>query len=186
MSVPEFEELKKQCTDLFEQGRVRISDSPYAAPIILVRKPDGSMRMCIDYRGINEFTVRDAYPLPRIDELLEQLRNAKVISHLDLQQGYNQLRLSDTGPDDVTIASSAFQGVTPSGAPCLLEFLVMPFGMTNAPATFSRLMNKVLEPWLNKFVLVYLDDVAIYSDSPKEHLTHLRIVLTALRKERFI
>ena len=184
LSVPEFEELKKQCTDLFEQGRVRISDSPYAAPIILVRKPDGSMRMCIDYRGINEFIVRDAYPLPRIDELLEQLRNAKVISHLDLQQGYNQLRLSDTGPDDVTIASSAFQGVTPSGAPCLLEFLVMPFGMTNAPATFSRLMNKVLEPWLNKFVLVYLDDVAIYSDSPEEHLTHLRIVLTALRKEK--
>ena len=184
LSPPEFEELKKQCIDLFEQGRIRISSSPYAAPIILVRKPDGSMRMCIDYRGINEFTVRDAYPLPRIDELLEQLRTAKVISHLDLQQGYNQVRMSDTGPEDESIASTAFQGVTPSGAPCLLEFLVMPFGLCNAPATFSRLMNRVLEPWLNKFVLVYLDDIAIYSESPEEHLIHLRMVLTALRKEK--
>ena len=184
LSPPEFAELKKQCTDLLQEGRVQISSSPYAAPIILVRKPDGSMRMCIDYRGLNEHTVKDAYPLPRIDELLEQLRNAKVISHLDLQQGYYQIRMSDDGSDDDSIAGTAFQGCTPSGAPCLLEFLVMPFGLCNAPATFSRLMNKVLEPYLNKFVLVYLDDIAIYSNSPEQHLEHLRIVLDVLRANK--
>ena len=182
LSPAEFAELKKQCTDLFAQGRVRVSNSPYAAPIILVRKADGSMRLCVDYRGVNEFTVKDAYPLPRIDELLEQLRNAKCITHLDLQQGYNQIRMSDEGPGDDSIAATAFQGVTPSGAPCLLEFLVMSFGLTNAPATFSRMMNRILEPYLNKFVLCYLDDIAIYSESEEEHLAHLRIVLDVLRK----
>ena len=95
LSPAEFAELKKQCTDLFAQGRVRVSNSPYAAPIILVRKADGSMRLCVDYHGVNEFTLKDACPLPRIDELLEQLRNAKCITHLDLQQGYNQIRMSD-------------------------------------------------------------------------------------------
>ena len=145
---------------------MQISSSPYAAPIILVRNPDGSMRMCIDYRGLNEFSVKDAYPLPRIDELLEQLRNTAIISHLDLQQGYYQVRMSDDGPEDESIAATTFQGCTPPGAPCLLEFLVMPFGLSNAPATFSRLMNKILEPYLNDFLLVYLDDIAIYNDSP--------------------
>ena len=183
LSPPEFAELKKQCTKLLSHGRVQISSSPYAAPIILVRKPNGSMRMCIDYRGLNEFSVKDAYPLPRIDEILEQLRNiAIIISHLDLQQGYYQVRMPDDGPEDESIAATAFQGCTPSGAPCLLEFLVMPFGLSNAPATFSRLMNKILEPYLNDFVLVYLDDIAIYSDSPEQHLEHLRIVLDVLRK----
>ena len=184
LSPPEFAELKKQCTELLSQGRVQISNSPYAAPIILVRKPDNSMRLCIDYRGLNEFSVRDAYPLPRIDELLEQLRTAAVISHLDLQQGYYQIRMADDGPEDDSIAATAFQGCTPSGAPCLLEFLVMPFGLCNAPATFSRLMNKILEPYLNKFVLCYLDDICIYSESPEQHLEHLRIVLDVLRKNK--
>ena len=179
LSVPEFEELKRQCIEYFSQGRVRISNSPYAAPIILVRKPDGSMRLCIDYRGANECTVKDAFPLPRIDELLEKLRNAKVLTHLDLQQGYHQIRM-----DEESIPRTAFQGVTPSGAPCLLEFMVMSFGLCNAPATFSRLMNHVLEPYLNKFVLVYLDDICIYSSSLDEHLEHLRLVLELLRKHK--
>ena len=184
LSPAEFAEVKSQCTDLFANGRVRVSSSPYAAPIILVRKPDGSMRMCVDYRGLNEFTVKDAYPLPRIDELLEELRTAKCITHLDLQQGYNQVRLSDDGPDDQSIPATAFQGVTPSGAPCLLEYLVMPFGLCNAPATFSRMMNRLLEPYLHKFVLCYLDDIAIYSNSPEEHLDHIRIVLQVLRENK--
>lgn len=184
LSPPEFAELKRQCTEYLSHGRVQISSSPYAAPIILVRKPDGSMRMCIDYRGLNEYSVRDAYPLPRIDELLEQLRNAAIITHLDLQQGYHQIRMSNDGPEDESVAATAFQGVTPSGAPCLLEFLVMPFGLCNAPATFSRLMNKILEPYLNDFVLVYLDDIAIYSNSPEQHLEHLRIVLNVLRENK--
>lgn len=128
--------------------------------------------------------VKDAYPLPRIDELLEELRTAKCITHLDLQQGYNQIRMSDEGPDDQSIPATAFQGVTPSGAPCLLEYLVMPFGLCNAPATFSRMMNRLLEPYLHKFVLCYLDDIAIYSNSPEEHLEHIRIVLQVLRDNK--
>lgn len=184
LSPAEFAEVRKQCTDLFANGRVRVSSSPYAAPVLLVRKPDGSMRMCIDYRGLNEFTVKDAYPLPRIDELLERLRTAKCITHLDLQQGYNQVRMSDEGPDDESIAATAFQGVTPSGAPCLLEFLVMSFGLCNAPATFSRMMNRILEPYLNRFCLVYLDDIAVFSESEEEHLEHLRIILQVLRKNK--
>ena len=179
LSLPEFEELKRQCIEYFSQGRVRISNSPYAAPIIFVRKPDGSMRRCIDYRGANECTVRDSFPLPRIDELLERLRNAMVLTHLDLQQGYHQIRM-----DEESIPRTAFQGVTPSGAPCLLEFVVMSFGLMNAPATFSRLTNHVLEPYLNKFVLVYLDDICIYSSSLDEHLEHLTLVLELLRKHK--
>ena len=178
LSAPQYEELVRQCKEYFQQGRVRVSNSPYAAPIILVKKPDGSMRLCIDYRGANSCTVRDCYPLPRIDDLLDRLRDAKVMTHLDLQQGYHQIRMAD----DESIKRTAFQGVTPSGAPCLLEFLVMSFGLSNAPATFSRLMNHILEPYINKFVLVYLDDICVYSDSEEDHLRHLAIVLRVLRE----
>ena len=137
------------------------------------------MRLCIDCRGANSCTVRDCYPLPRIDDLLDRLRDAKVMTHLDLQQGYHQIRMAD----DESIKRTAFQGViTPSGAPCLLEFLVMSFGLSNAPATFSRLMNHILEPYINKFVLVYLDDICVYNDSEEDHLRQLAIVLRVLRE----
>ena len=181
LSRPEYEELKKQCIEYFKQGRVRISSSPYAAPIILVRKPDGSMRLCIDYRGVNECTVKDAFPIPRIDDLLDRLRNARVLTHLDLQQGYHQILLADDG---VTRQATAFQGLTPSGAPCLLEFNVMSFGLCNAPATFTKLMSHVLEKYINDFVLVYLDDICIYSNSLDDHLIHLTLVLDLLRKHK--
>ena len=124
--------------------------------------------------------MKDAYPLPRIYELLEQLRKPNAL--LILQQGYNQIRMSDEGHGGDSIAATAFQGVTASGAPCLLEILVMSFGLTTAPATFSRMMNRILEPYLNKFVLCYLDDIAIYSESEEEHLTYLQLVLDILRK----
>ena len=179
LSHPEFEELKRQCTEYFAHGRVRVSTSPYAAPVILVRKADGSMRLCVDYRGLNTYTVKDAYPLPRIDELLDQLRRAKVLTHLDLQQGYHQIRMAED-----SIAATAFQGVTPSGSPSLLEFLVMPFGLCSAPSTFQKLMNRLLEPYINKCVLVYLDDVCIYSSSLTEHLEHLALVLQILRENK--
>jgi len=181
LSQPEYEELKRQCIEYFAQGRVRVSNSPYAAPIILVRKPDGSMRMCIDYRGLNEYTVKDAFPIPRIDDLLDQLREAKVLTHLDLQQGYHQIRMADDG---VSIPATAFQGVSPSGAPCLLEFVVMSFGLCNAPATFTKLMTHILDPYINKFVLVYLDDICIYSGNLEDHLNHIESVLLLLRKHQ--
>ena len=175
LSVAEHEELRRQCTDLFKQGRVRVSNSPFAAPIVLVRKPDGSMRMCVDYRGMNSVTRRDASPIERIDDLLDKLRDAHVMTHLDLASGYSQLRMHED-----SVATTAFQGVTPSGHPCLLESLVMPFGMCNAPASFTRLMHHVLAG-LDGFVLVYLDDVCIFSPSLDAHLDHLRQVLARLR-----
>jgi hypothetical protein len=184
LSVPEYEELKRQCTELLKEGKVRISKSPYAAPIVMVRKSDGSIRVCIDYRAINERTVKDSFPLPRIDDLIDQLREANCITHLDLRSAYNQVRMSDDGPTDDSIAATAFQGLTPNGAPCLLEMLVMGFGLCNAPATFTRLMTHVLDPFINLFVIVYLDDICIYSKSAEEHLDHLRKVLTALRENK--
>jgi len=184
LSVPEYEELKRQCTDLAKQGLVRVSNSPYAAPIVMVRKPDGSIRICVDYRALNECTVKDSFPLPRIDDLLDKLRSARCMTHLDLRSAYNQVRMSDDGPQDDSIAATAFQGLTPNGASCLLEMLVMGFGLCNAPATFSRLMNHVLEPYINKFVIVYLDDICIYSETPEQHIEHLRLVLQKLREHQ--
>jgi hypothetical protein len=143
ISVPEFEELKRQCTDLFKQGLVCISCSPYAAPIAMVRKADGSIRVCVDYVALNEWTVKDSFPLPRINDLLDKLRNAKCMAHLDLRLAYNQVRMSDDGPQDDSIAETVFQGLTPNGTSCLLEMLVMGFGLCNALATFSRLVNHV-------------------------------------------
>jgi hypothetical protein len=184
LSLPEYEELKRQCTQLFKEGKVRISKSPYAAPIVMVRKSDGSIRVCIDYRAINERTVKDSFPLPRIDDLIDQLRDAACITHLDLRSAYNQVRMSDDGPSDDSIAATTFQGLTPNGSPCLLEMLVMGFGLCNAPATFTRLMTHVLDPFIHKFVIVYLDDICIYSKTPEEHLDHIRQVLTALRNNK--
>ena len=179
LSHPQIQEVVRQCTEHFKQGRVQVSTSPHAAPIILIRKPDGSMRMCIDYRSVNTCSERDSFPLPRIDDLLDKLRDAKIMTHLDLNQAYHQVRMD---PDSVS--ATAFQGTTPSGAPCLLEFLVMPFGLQGAGATFTRLMNHVLEPYLNKFVLVYLDDICIFSSSEEEHLEHLSLVLAMLKKHQ--
>ena len=127
--VLEYEELKRQWTDLFQKGKVKVSSSPYAAPIVMVRKHDGLLRMCIDYRALNECTIKDSFPLPRIDDLIDKLRCASCMTHLDLRSAYNQVRMSDDGPSDNSIAATAFQGLTPHGAPCLLEMLVMGFGL---------------------------------------------------------
>jgi hypothetical protein len=184
LSVPEFEELKRQCNGLFKQGLVRVSNSPYVAPIVMVRKADGSIRVCVTSRALNECTVKDSFMLPRIDDLLDKLRKAMCMAHLDLRSAYNQVRMSDDGPQDDSIAVTAFQGLTPNGASCLLEMLVMGFGLCNAPATFSRLMNHVLEPYINNFVIVYLDDICIYFDSPEQDIVHLRLVLQKLREHQ--
>ena len=158
-----------------DRGIVRPSCSPFGAPVLFVRKKDGTSRMCQDFRGLNKITVKNSYPLPRIDQLLDRLHGATVVSKLDLQIGYNQVRIDP--PED--IPKTAFK--TRYG---LYEYLVMPFGLCGAPATFQRLMNDIFREHLDVFVLVYLDDILIYSRSMEEHREHLRIVLGILRRHK--
>ena len=160
---------------LLRRGLIRASTSPWGAPVLFVRKPKtDEWRMCIDYRALNHKTIRNAYPLPRIQDCLDRLGKAKHCTTLDLTSGYWQVLVAEKD-----IQKTAFN--TRYGK---YEFLVMPFGLTNAPATFQTLMNQVLRPYIDKFVLVYIDDLLIYSNSPEEHLHHLRLVLEALRKEK--
>ncbi len=172
----ELEELKKQLTELLQQGKIQASSSPYGAPVIFVKKKDGTRRMCIDYRLLNAQTVKNRLALPRIDELLDRLHDATVFSKLDLTSGYHQIRIH---PEDT--AKTAFR--TRYGH---YEFKVLPFGLTNAPATFQRLMNDIFRDVLDKFVVVYLDDVLIYSKDRTEHEKHLRFVLKRLRDNHLI
>jgi hypothetical protein len=172
VSGPELVELKKQIDELSEKGYIRPSTSPWAAPVLFVEKKDGSKRMCIDYRALNEVTIKNKYPLPRIEDLFDQLRGASLFSKIDLRSGYHQLRIR---PSD--IPKTAF--ITKYG---LYEFTVMSFDLTNAPAFFMNLMNSVFMDYLNKFVVVFIDDILIYSQSEEEHASHLRMVLQRLRK----
>jgi hypothetical protein len=153
VSGPELVELKKQIDELSEKGYIRPSTSPWAAPVLFVEKKDGTKRMCIDYRSLNEVTIKNKYPLPRIEDLFDQLRGASVFSKIDMKLGYHQLRirLSD-------IPKTAF--ITKYG---LCEFMIMSFGLTNAPSYFVYLMNSVFMDYLDKFVVVFIDDILIYS-----------------------
>jgi hypothetical protein len=170
LSVKELEEVKKQLTMLLESGFIQPSKSPFGAPIIFVPKKNGKLRMCVDYRALNAITVKNRYPLPRIDELMDRLHGATVFTKLDLQSGYWQIRIKEED-----IPKTAFR--TRYGH---YEWKVLPFGLTNAPATFQALMNNVLRPYLDQFVVVYLDDILIYSRTPEEHEQHLQLVLKAL------
>jgi hypothetical protein len=160
--------LKTQLQDLLENGFIRPSSSPWGCPAIFVKKKDQTLRMCVNYRPLNEVTIKNKYLLPWIDLLFDQLVGAKVFSKIDLRSGYHQIRVR---PED--IPKTAF--TTRYG---LYEYLVMSFGLTNAPAHFTYLMNSMFMPELDKFVVVFIDDVLIYSKSKEEHATHLRVVLT--------
>ncbi|GJY14659.1 putative reverse transcriptase domain-containing protein [Tanacetum coccineum] len=159
---------------LLEKGFIRPSSSPWGAPVLFVKKKDGSFRMCIDYRELNKLTVKNRYPLPRIDDLFDQLQGSSVYSKIDLRSGYHQLRIKE---EDIPI--TAFR--TRYGH---FEFQVMPFGLTNAPAVFMDLMNRVCKPYLDKFVIMFIDDILVYSKEEEEHGKHLKIILELLKKER--
>lgn len=170
----EQDEMEAQIKDLLEQGFIRPSASPYGAPILFVPKKDGRWRMCMDYRALNKQTVKDRFPLPRIDQLIDRLGKAKVFSKLDLASGYHQIAVAED-----SIYKTAFR--TTLGH---WEFIVMPFGLTNAPASFQRLMNSVFQQEMNVFVLVYLDDILIFSNSLEEHWEHLRVALQRLKEAK--
>ncbi|GJY06360.1 putative reverse transcriptase domain-containing protein [Tanacetum coccineum] len=174
MAPVELKELKDQLQELLERGFIRPSVSPWGAPVLFVKKKDGSMRLCIDYRELNRITVRNRYPLPRIDDLFDQLQGAKFFSKIDLRSGYHQLRVKEQD-----VSKTAFR--TRYGH---YEFLVMPFGLTNAPAVFMDLMNRIFHEYLDKFVIVFIDDILVYSKTREEHEDHLRIVLEILRQKK--
>jgi hypothetical protein len=173
MAPKELVELKTQLKELIDKGFIRPSMSPWGAPVLFVKKKDGSLRLCIDYRQLNRMTVKNKYPLPRIEDLFDQLREARVFSKIDLRSGYHQLRVKRED-----IPKTAFR--TRYGH---YEFLVMPFGLTNAPAAFMDLMNRVFHSYLDKFVVVFIDDILVYSSTPEEHEEHLRMVLQVLKEK---
>ncbi|GJR68584.1 putative nucleotidyltransferase, ribonuclease H [Tanacetum coccineum] len=173
LAPSEMKELAEQLQELTDKGFIRPSSSPWGAPVLFVKKKDGSFRMCIDYRELNKLTVKNRYPLPRIDDLFDQLQGSSIYSKIDLRSGYHQLRVREED-----ILKTAFR--TRYGH---YEFQVMPFGLTNAPAVFMDLMNRVCKPYLDKFVIVFIDDILIYSKSKKEHEGHLRQILKLLKKE---
>ncbi|CAA0810895.1 Uncharacterized mitochondrial protein AtMg00860, partial [Striga hermonthica] len=174
MAPKELQELKAQIQELLSLSFIRPSVSPWGAHVLFVKKKDGTLRMCIDYRDLNRLTVKNKYPLPKIEDLFDQLRGARVFSQIDLRSGYHQLKIKDSD-----VAKTAFR--TRYGH---YEFVVMPFGLTNAPAVFMDLMNRVFHPFLDQFVIVFIDDILVYSRSAAQHEEHLRIVLETLRRER--
>ena len=167
MAPVELRELKVQIQELLDKGFIRPSTSPWGASVLFAKKNDKTLRLCIEYRQLKRVTIKNRYPLSRIDDLFDQLRGARVYSKIDLRTGYHQLRVKET-----YIPKRAFR--TCYGH---FEFTVMPFGLTNAPAAFMDLMHRVFQPYLYQFVIVFVDDILIYSQSEREHEDHLRVVL---------
>jgi len=175
MAPAELKELKTQLQDLIDKGFIRPSVSPWGAPVLFVKKKDGSMRLCIDYRELNKVTIKNKYPLPRIEDLFDQLKGASVFSKIDLRSGYHQIPVK---PED--IPKTAFR--TRYGH---YEFEVMPFGLTNAPAIFMDQMNRTFHHLLDVCVVVFIDDILVYSKGEQEHAQHLRMVLDILRAQKW-
>jgi hypothetical protein len=163
-----------QLEELLNKGYIRPSVSPWGAPVLFVKKKDGTLRLCIDFRQLNKYTIKNKYPLPQIDDLFDQLRGAKIFSKIDLRAGYHQVRIKEEDIHKTTFRTRYGH----------YEFVVVPFGLTNAPAIFMFLMNGIFKNYLDKFFIVFLDDILIYSKSEEEHEHHLRIVLQVLREHQ--
>ncbi|GKA39186.1 putative reverse transcriptase domain-containing protein [Tanacetum coccineum] len=174
LAPSEMKELSEQLQELSDKGFIRPSSSPWGALVLFVKKKDGSFRMCIDYMELNKLTVKNRYPLSRIDDLFDQLQGSSIYSKIDLRSRYHQLRVREQD-----VPKMAFR--TRYGH---YEFQVMPFGLTNAPAVFMDLMNRVCKPYLDKFVIVFIDDILIYSKDKKEHEEHLKAILELLKKDK--
>ncbi|GBG60905.1 hypothetical protein CBR_g16025 [Chara braunii] len=175
LSIPEATEIKRQLEELFRLGFIKPSNSPWGAPVLFARKADGTLRLCIDYRGLNRYTVKNSYPMPRADELFDRLAGNRFFTKIDLRSGYHQIRVA-TEDQPKTAFRSRFGHY---------EFTVMSFGLTNAPATFQTAMNDIFRDILEEYVLVYLDDILVYSRTLEDHLRHLRDVLQRLCKHGF-
>jgi hypothetical protein len=174
MATNQLAELKEQLQELLDKGYIRPSASPWGAPVIFVPKKDGTQRMCMDYCSLNEVTIKNKYLLPRIDDLFDQLKGACVFSKINLRSGYHQLKIRASD-----IPKTAF--ITQYG---LYEYTAMSFGLTNAPAYFMYFMNKLFMEYLDKFVVVFIDDILIFSKNEEEHDEHLYLVLQKLRENQ--
>ena len=170
----ELKELKLQLQELLEKGFIHLSVSPWGAPMLFVKKKYGTLRLCIDYKQLNNLTIKNKYLLPRIDDLFDQPKGAGIFSKIDLRSEYHQFRIKD-----VDVHKTAFR--TRYGH---YEFLVMPFGLTYAPAAFMDLMNRIFQSHVDQFFVVFIDDILVYSKDRENHDTHLRVVLETLRKEQ--
>jgi hypothetical protein len=174
MSHEELKELKVRLEELLAKGYIKPNKSPYGAPVLFVHKKDGTLRMCVDYRALNKATLKNRHPLPHIDDLFDRLSGAKVFSRIDLRSRYYQIMIKE-GDEEKTTCRTRYGSY---------EFMVMPFGLTNAPATFYILMNDIFRQWLDDFVVVYIDDILIYSSSLEEHAEHLRKVFQRLKENK--
>jgi hypothetical protein len=174
MGTPELKELQMQLEELLKKGYIRPSVSPWGAPVLFVKKKDGTLRLCIDFRQLNKVTIKNKYPLPRIDDLFDQLKGARIFSKIDLRSGYHQVRIKEEDINKTTFRTRYGH----------YEFTVVPFGLSNAPTIFMCLMNGVFREYLDKFVIVFLDDILVYSKSEEEHEKHLRMVLQVLREHK--
>ncbi|KAJ9545268.1 hypothetical protein OSB04_024975 [Centaurea solstitialis] len=174
LAPAEMPELSNQIQELLDKGFIQPSSSPWGAPVLFVKKKDGSLRMCIDYRELNKLTIKNRYPLPRIDDLFDQLQGASFFSKIDLRSDYYQVRVHEEDVPKMVFRTRYGH----------YEFMVMPFGLTNSPAVFMDLMNRICRPYLDKFVIVFIDDILIYSQSREEHEQHLKVVLELLRDQK--
>ena len=175
MAPVELQELRVQLQELLDKGFIRPSTSPWGAPVLFAKKKDKTLRLCIDYRQLNRVAIKNRYPLPRIDDLFDQLRGARVYYNIDLHTGYHQLRVRETDIPKTTFRTRYGH----------FEFMVMPFGLTNAPTAFMNLMHRVFQPYLDQFVVVFVDDILIYSQSEWEHEYNLNIWRHYLYGEQF-